>query len=104
MLIPNDRPADADLKKLTKSALASGKGAGWAARLFESCDVNELPVSITAFLSKVYAAFPKPAEPSAETLAAELELPAAQGAGATSKGGGPTIPASPDLAKPPGAQ
>lgn len=104
VLIPNDRPADADLKKLTKSALASGKGAGWAARLFESCDVNELPVSITAFLSKVYAAFPKPAEPSAETLAAELELPAAQGAGATSKGGGPTIPASPDLAKPPGAQ
>ena len=76
VLIPASRPEDDDLKKLTKSALASGKGAGWAARLFESCDLGELPSSATEFLSKVYAAFPKHPEPSSEALAAELSLPA----------------------------
>lgn len=74
VLIPANRPADDELKKLTKSALASGKGAGWAARLFESCAIEELPVSVVGFLSKVYEAFPKPPEPSAEALAAELTL------------------------------
>jgi putative ATP-dependent endonuclease of OLD family len=74
--IPANRPADADLKKLTKSALASGKGAGWAARLFESCTLAELPTSVVSFLSKVYEVFPKPAEPTPEALAAELALPA----------------------------
>jgi len=60
--IPAVRPIDADVKKLAQSALMSNKGAGWAARLFEGCDVAELPVSVTDFLKKVYAAFPKPAE------------------------------------------
>lgn len=75
VLVPAKRPADDGLKKLTKSALASGKGAGWAARLFESCAIDEIPKSILDFLSNVYAAFPKPPEPSAEELAAELALP-----------------------------
>lgn len=75
VLIPANRPPDDDLKKLTKSALASGKGAGWSARLFEICAAQELPASVVEFLSKVYAVFPKPPEPSPEALAAELALP-----------------------------
>lgn len=56
------KPADAEVKKVVASALKGSKGAGWAARLFEGCEVEELPVSVTDFLKKVYAAFPKPAE------------------------------------------
>ena len=61
-LIPADRPADLEIKRLAKSALKRSKGAGWAARLFEGCDVAELPPSVTDFLNKVYDAFPKPVE------------------------------------------
>ena len=57
--IPSARPTDAEVKTLVKAALKSNKGAGWAARLFEGCDVTELPDSVTNFLKKVYAAFPK---------------------------------------------
>lgn len=60
--IPVDRPTDADIKKLVQSALKSNKGACWAARLFEGCNVAELPGSVTDFLKEVYAAFPKPVE------------------------------------------
>lgn len=60
--IPAVRPADADLKKLARSALECSKGAGWAARLFEGSTVDELPTTVTGFLKKVYAAFPKPAD------------------------------------------
>lgn len=60
--IPTDRPTDLEIKKLAKSALKSNKGAGWAARLFEGCEIAELPVSVTDFLNQVYAAFPKPSE------------------------------------------
>ena len=100
VFIPPNRPADNDLKKLTKSALASGKGAGWAARLFESCDLNELPASATEFLAKVYATFPKPPEPSPEILAFELALPTEQ-VSATPDAVGPAVPPGP--AKPAGA-
>jgi putative ATP-dependent endonuclease of OLD family len=64
--IPAARPADADLKKLARSALQSSKGAGWAARLFEGSTVAELPATVTGFLKQVYAAFPKPADIPAE--------------------------------------
>ena len=60
--IPTVKPADPEVKKLLASALKSHKGAGWAARLFEGCAVAELPVSVTDFLKKVYAAFPRPAD------------------------------------------
>ena len=60
--IPADRPADLEIRKLAKSALKGNKGAGWAARLFEGCDVAELPASVTDFLNKVYDAFTKPVE------------------------------------------
>ena len=42
---------------------ASCAGWGRAAELIESCDVSELPPSITAFLEKIYARFPRPKVP-----------------------------------------
>lgn len=57
--IPEDRPTDDDLKELVQSALKSSKGTGWAARLLESCTVDELPQTIVKFLNKVYELFPK---------------------------------------------
>ncbi|CAM5539033.1 hypothetical protein [Eoetvoesiella caeni] len=42
-------------------ALKSNKGNGYAARLMDLCEVHELPVSITDFLTRVYEDFPKPA-------------------------------------------
>lgn len=58
--IPEDRPDDEELKKTVKSALKGNKGTGWAARLLESCSVEELPESVVAFLNKVYEQFPRP--------------------------------------------
>jgi len=66
--IPASRPSDTDVKKLARSALQSTKGAGWAARLFEETPVNDLPVSVTSFLQKVYAVFPKPPETPIEPI------------------------------------
>ena len=57
--IPEERPADDELKQLVKSALKGSKGTGWAARLLEDCSVDELPKSVVDFLSKVYEFFPK---------------------------------------------
>jgi putative ATP-dependent endonuclease of OLD family len=59
--IPTALPKDATaLRKLLTSVLASSKGAGWAARLLEQCDPNELPKTAVDFLKKVYAFFPVP--------------------------------------------
>lgn len=58
--IPAKRPKDASLKTLTESTLKSNKGSDYAADLIDLCDVAELPASITSFLKKVYADFPKP--------------------------------------------
>lgn len=73
--IPAARPTDVEVKKLAVSALKGNKGAGWAARLFEGCGVAELPVSVTDFLKKVYAAFPK--HPDIAPEAATTVVPAA---------------------------
>lgn len=59
--IPDDRPADEVIRNLAKEALGSNKGAGWSARLFEECELHELPVTVTNFLASVYALFPPPA-------------------------------------------
>lgn len=59
--IPAERPDDATIKKMVASALGKNKGAGWAARLFEECPFEELPVSITQFLTQIYERFPWPA-------------------------------------------
>jgi putative ATP-dependent endonuclease of the OLD family len=87
--IPAARPADADLKRLARSALESSKGAGWAARLFEGSTVAELPATVTAFLQQVYAAFPKPAD---------IPMEIAASAAPATPGGGP---AGPGAAVPP---
>lgn len=77
--IPAVRPADPEVRKLAMSALKGSKGAGWAARLFEGCSVAELPVSVTDFLKKVYAAFPRPADNPAEADLAAGVAPVAAG-------------------------
>jgi putative ATP-dependent endonuclease of OLD family len=58
--IPDDRPADEVIRNLAKEALGSNKGAGWSARLFEECELHELPMTVTNFLASVYALFPPP--------------------------------------------
>jgi putative ATP-dependent endonuclease of the OLD family len=58
VLIPDVRPADDVVRNLAKEALGSNKGAGWSARLFEECEFQELPVTVTNFLGSVYALFP----------------------------------------------
>jgi len=58
--VPEDRPADVVIRNLAKEALGSNKGAGWSARLFEECELHELPVTVTNFLASVYALFPPP--------------------------------------------
>jgi putative ATP-dependent endonuclease of OLD family len=64
--IPVAKPSDGEVKQLVASALKGSKGAGWAARLFEGCEVAELPVSVTEFLKLVYAASPKPTDIAAK--------------------------------------
>jgi hypothetical protein len=47
LAIPDARPNDDALKALAKEALGGNKGAGWAARLFEECELHELPATVT---------------------------------------------------------
>lgn len=58
--IPAERPIDDEVRATAKKALASNKGAGWAARLFEECEFNELPATVITFLEKVFELFPSP--------------------------------------------
>lgn len=58
--IPAVKPDEAGIRATAKKALASNKGAGWAARLFEQCAFAELPATVTEFLASVYAMFPAP--------------------------------------------
>jgi putative ATP-dependent endonuclease of OLD family len=61
--IPADRPTDDGVRAIAKMALASNKGAGWAARLFEECSYEELPKTVTDFLQAIFDLFPAPTEP-----------------------------------------
>lgn len=58
--IPDARPTDDAVKALAKEALGGNKGAGWSARLFEECEFDELPATVTKFLASVFALFPPP--------------------------------------------
>ena len=63
--LPND---DASIQKLCVGLLSSAKGAGWAMRLLEGCNPNELPATAVSFLSAVYGYFPPPpSKPSVAT-------------------------------------
>lgn len=74
LAIPDVRPADDAVKALAKEALGGNKGAGWAARLFEECELHELPATVTTFLSSVFALFPAP--PPIIENGDEVEVPA----------------------------
>ena len=74
LAIPDARPADDAIRALAKEALGGNKGAGWAARLFEECELHELPATVTAFLSSVFALFPPP--PPINENGDEVEEPA----------------------------
>ena len=63
LVIPAAQPPDDQIRTITQQALSGKKGAGWAARLFESCQLQELPPTVVTFLTQVYGHFPKPAEP-----------------------------------------
>lgn len=60
--IPVAKPDDAQVRKLAGVALRQGKGVGWAAKLFEDCEYEELPPTVVKFLRDVFAALPKPPE------------------------------------------
>ncbi|PMS16553.1 ATP-dependent endonuclease [Trinickia dabaoshanensis] len=72
--IPAERPGDDDVRATVKKALASNKGAGWAARLFEECEFGELPPTVVSFLNSVFALFPPPPSIADEPDPAEPEL------------------------------
>jgi len=61
-VIPASMPAEKDIRKLARSILKGGKGAGWIARLFEECELTDLPKSVVDFLGGIYPHFPKPKE------------------------------------------
>lgn len=61
--IPAARPSDDEIRKTSRNALSGNKGAGWAARLFEECELAELPATVVAFLLEVHGRFPKPVDP-----------------------------------------
>ena len=58
--LPTYRPSDDELRILTIKILKNKKGEGRASELIRHCSIEQLPVSITSFLSKVYLLFPKP--------------------------------------------
>jgi putative ATP-dependent endonuclease of OLD family len=58
--IPAQCPTDDEVRKLMRQALCSNKGSGWAARLFEDCNVDDLPSTAVEFLKQVYGHFPRP--------------------------------------------
>lgn len=59
-MIPTARPADEVIRGLTVSTLKGLKGEGGAAKLLEFCSVDELPKTVTDFLSDIYQRYPKP--------------------------------------------
>jgi putative ATP-dependent endonuclease of the OLD family len=59
--IPGTLPTDdKSMRKLVQQLLSSSKGAGWAARLLEECQPNELPQTAVGFLKSIYAFYPVP--------------------------------------------
>jgi putative ATP-dependent endonuclease of OLD family len=60
MKLPDTMPSTAEIKKLAKAVLAKDKGSGYAARLIEMCEINEMPNSVLTFLRSVYNEFKAP--------------------------------------------
>jgi len=73
--IPATRPADAAVQALTVNVLKDSKGWGRTSDLIELCNASELPESITGFLAKIYAKFPRP---KIEPIPTEQQTPDAE--------------------------
>lgn len=86
--IPAARPADDEVRKLTVSTLKGLKGEGGAAKLLQLCAVDELPKTITDFLTDIYQRYPKPKRK--EALAAQTD------AGAEAEGDNVAIAENPE--------
>lgn len=56
--IPTEKPDEKTIRDTALKAFRSGKGAGWAARLFEMCSFEELPPTVIKFLERVYELSP----------------------------------------------
>ena len=60
-LIPaGPMPQAARVKELALKVLKSDKGSGYAARVIELCNADELPETILTFITQVYSDFPAP--------------------------------------------
>lgn len=90
--IPASRPADENVRELTRQILKDGKGWGRSSDLIERCAVADLPQTIVKFLERIYAQFPRPKAPlTASTSKIEVVSPVESTAGtgtvaATAKG------------------
>ncbi len=71
--IPAVRPSDEAIKGIAKEALGGNKGAGWSARLFEECEMHELPATVTGFLASIFSLFPPPPPVNEDDDEAEVE-------------------------------
>ncbi len=60
-LIPSGPMPNADkVKEFVVSILKADKGSGYAGRLIEMCEYNEIPATILEFMVRVYGDFPRP--------------------------------------------
>jgi putative ATP-dependent endonuclease of OLD family len=74
--IPTNLPTDdAVIRKLVTSVLSSSKGAGWAARLLEQCQPNELPKTAVDFMKQIYAFFPASKPPVPPITGVPVQMP-----------------------------
>lgn len=77
LVLPGAIPSDDDVKTLARSVLEKDKGSGYAGRLIELCQPQELPPTVSGFLNMVYANFkrPEPVPPidPPETVVAPVE-------------------------------
>ena len=67
VMVPELQPSDAAVRSLAMQAVGSNKGAGWAARLLNDCEYEELPGATKDFLSGIYKLFPRPVEAEEES-------------------------------------
>lgn len=58
--LPKTMPSADEVKQLARSVLQKDKGSGYAGRLIELCENDELPPTVTGFLDIVYKQFRRP--------------------------------------------
>lgn len=99
IIVPTTKPSDIEIKKLAGSLLANNKGDGYAGRLIELCEVQDLPTTVRGLLEKVYESFkrPKPITPAANVTG----LLAATSAPKDSVNPAGVSPPKPSVASPP---